>query len=228
MKIKSKVKEKLSKHRSAAAQFAMEYIRRYRKPVVENDFEVKDEVDDFEVDDNERDYYWIEEDEMPLSPSYGDTEAHSRMDTESTLPTVSFNILKHLERDLPPREISDFNILSHQEAFLRRINLSKNHFDDNEPLHKYLSCTKGEFSRAALELFQQCNMTKQNQKNFWNFINNSLGKVINLPVRANLITKGITKKRREECSEDLFADTTVGMTDEYCKQQKQNRFLEFC
>ena len=227
MKIQSKVKENLSKHRSAAAQFAMEYIRRYRKPVVENEIDVKDEVDD-----NERDYYWIEEDEMLLPPSYEDTEAHSRMDTESTLPkdddTVNFKILKHLERDLPPREISDFNILSHQEAFLRRINLSRNHFDDNEPLHKYLSCTKGEFSRAALELFQQCNMTKQNQKNFWNFISNSLGKVINLPVRANLKTKRVTKKRREECSEDLFADTTVGMTDEYCKQQKQNRFLEFC
>ena len=89
MKIKSKVKVNLSKHRSAAAQFAMEYIRRYRKPVVENEIDVKDEVDD-----NERDYYLIEEDEMLLPPSYEDTEeAHSRMDTPGSVCTPNVTSL---------------------------------------------------------------------------------------------------------------------------------------
>ena len=71
-------------------------------------------------------------------------------------------------------------------------------------------------------------MTQKNRKTFWNFINNSLGNVINLPVRANLKTKRASKINREECTEDLFADTTIDMTDEYCKQQKKKRFLEFC
>ena len=146
----------------------------------------------------------------------------------ATTDTVSFRILKHFEKDLPPREISDFNILSYQEALLRSIYSSRNHYDDNVSLHKNLSCTKGEFARGALQLFQQCNMTRKNQKKFWNFISNSLGNVINLPVRANLKTKRASQININECTEDLFADTSIDMTDEYCKQQKKKRFLEFC
>ena len=208
-----------NKYKTDAVIYAMEYIRRNRinsqKPLVED-----------ESEEEEANCYWKNDEDIPF-PSYETHEADYFMDLATT-DTVSFRILKHLEKDLPPREILDFNILSHQEALLRSIYSSRNHYDDNVSLHKNLSCTKGEFARGALELFQQCNMTKKNQKKFWNFISNSLGKVINLPVRANLKTKRASQINREECTEDLFADTTIDMTDEYCKQQKKKRFLEFC
>ena len=221
-KTKIKRKIKINENKSDAVLYAIEYLRRNRI----NSQKPFDKSDDERVDDESRELNYWEEEEDPQFPSY-ETQEANYMDIATT-DTLSFQILKHFEKDLPPREISDFNFLSHQEALLRSIQSSRNHYDDNVSLHKNLSCTKGEFARGALELFQQCSMTKKNQKKFWNFLSNSVGKVINLPVRANLKTKRASQIIREESTEDLFADTTIEMTDEYCKQQKKDRFLEFC
>eukprot|EP01035_Chromulina_nebulosa_P027786 gene27786-36586_t len=89
-------------------------------------------------EEEEANCYWKDDEDIQ--------EADYFMDIATT-DTVSFRILKHFEKDLPPREISDFNILSYQEALLRSIYSSRNHYDDNVSLHKNLSCTKGEFAR---------------------------------------------------------------------------------
>ena len=214
VRVGKKKRKNLTKHYSDAVLFAMEYLKK-------NDDDKNDDEKVSNHDDNNL-MYWNEEEDSELL-------VHMNEETEFCKDEVSeyveFKVLKHLQKDLPPREISDFSILKHQDAFYRNIHSSRNHFDDHEPLHKNLSCTKGEFARGSLELFQQCNMTKQNQKSFWNFLSNTLGSVINLPVR-----KQLKKKRTDvhEPNENLFADTTVEMTDDYCKQEKMNRFLEFC
>ena len=95
-----------NKYKTDAVIYAMEYIRRNRinsqKALVE------------ESEEKEANCYW--KDDIP-SPSYETQEADNFMNIATT-DTVSFRILKHFEKDLPPREISDFNILSLQEALL--------------------------------------------------------------------------------------------------------------
>ena len=86
----------------------MEYIRRNRinsqKPFVAQ----KPIVEDESEEEEEANCYWKDDEDIP-SPSYETQEADYFMDIATT-DTVSFRILKHFEKDLPPREIYIFKL----------------------------------------------------------------------------------------------------------------------
>ena len=91
--------------------------------------------------------------------------------------------------------------------------------DDDIPLHEFSKITKGEFSRGLFEFFEQSNLFRKDSRLLLNFLHNSLGDVINLPVVLRKQTTNHSKEsglnEEKSISETFFSDNVTSNVERY-------------
>ncbi len=210
-------------------QINKEKFEREHKTTIESLFD--DHKDDIDDNSNQQPLYW-----ETLDVDDNNENQFIENDDEKSTETSTLKIYQH--EDSIGRILPEFNILKEVDRFLASLELGVHVDDGNALLHPNLSTTKIQFSRGLLEYFEQTNTFGRNRTLLVNFLANTIGGVINLPV-SKLVSKSskthivVDENIQHEDDDNVTVSTVEGLFDEsvHCDYEKyctkQSRFFSF-